>query len=73
MPPLQDRAPRYRAYVLRCWEVRGERPDRPGTWRFDLENIHTKEKRGFAGLARLVAFLQEELEENRPAQVALEE
>jgi hypothetical protein len=55
---VQERPPRYRAYMLRCWEARGERPDQPGTWRFSLECVQTKEKRGFEGLEELVAFLR---------------
>jgi hypothetical protein len=61
MSPVQDRPPRYRAYMLRCWETRGERPDQPGAWRFSLECVQTKEKRGFEGLEDLVAWLREAL------------
>jgi hypothetical protein len=63
MPPVQDRPPSYRAYMLRCWEARGERPGQPGTWRFSLECVHTKEKRGFGDLAGLVVFLEKELDQ----------
>jgi hypothetical protein len=66
MPPVQDRPPSYRAYMLRCWEARGERPGQPGTWRFSLENVQTKEKRGFDGLPALVAYLREELATDNP-------
>ena len=69
MPPVQIRPPRYRAYLLRCWEARGERPGQPGTWRYSLENVETKEKRGFGDLAALVAFMEEELQRNQPAQI----
>ena len=69
MPSVQDRPPRYQAYMLRCWESRGERPGQPGTWRFSLENVETKEKRGFGDLAALVAFMEEELQRNQPAQI----
>jgi hypothetical protein len=66
MPLVQDRPTRYRAYMLRCWEARGERRDQPGTWRFSLECVQTKEKRGFDGLVDLMAYLREEFGTDRP-------
>jgi hypothetical protein len=57
MPSL-GRAPRYCAWVLRCWEVPGaETP----AWRFSLEDPRITERHGFASLAALVAFLHAEL------------
>jgi hypothetical protein len=56
-----DQPPRYRAYLLRCWEVRTDRPGQPGAWRFRLEDVETGERRGFAGLAAVVAFLEQEV------------
>lgn len=61
MPIIHDKPPRYHAYVLRCWEMRSQHPDRPATWRFGLENSQTREKRAFPDLEALVAFLQTEL------------
>ena len=55
------RAPRYCAWVLRCWEVSGEASDAPAAWRCSLEDPHTRERRGFASLAALTAFLRAEL------------
>jgi hypothetical protein len=52
--------------MLRCWEARGERRDQPGTWRFSLEGVQTKEKRGFDGLEDLVAHLREEFGADDP-------
>ena len=52
-----ERPPRYCAWLLRCWTRRG--PE--SAWRFSLEDPHTGERRGFAGLEALVAFLQAEL------------
>ncbi len=53
--------PRYRAYLLRCWEVRSDRPGQPRSWRFGLEEAGTGERRGFRDLEALVAFLEREL------------
>ena len=53
--------PRYCAWLLRCWEVRGPGPGPPMAWRCSLEDPHTGEQRGFARLEALSAFLQDEL------------
>ena len=55
------RAPRYCAWLLRCWEVPGEAPDAPAPWRCSLEDPHTHERRGFASLEALMDFLRAEL------------
>ncbi len=55
---MPEHPPRYHAYLLRCWEERGQDPPRPATWRFSLEDPGTGERRGFADLAQLVAFLE---------------
>jgi hypothetical protein len=52
--------PRYRSYLLRFWETRGLTLGAPVQWRFSLEDPRTGEKHGFADLAALVAFLQEQ-------------
>jgi hypothetical protein len=46
---------RYISYLLRLWQVRvgGQL-----VWRTSLENAQTSERRGFANLADLVAFLE---------------
>ncbi len=67
MPIIHDKPPRYQSYVLRCWEMRSQYPDRPATWRFGLENPQTREKRAFSDLEALVAFLQAELETSKTA------
>jgi hypothetical protein len=59
--------PRYRAYMLRCWEVRSPQPGGPASWRFSLEDPHTGEKQGFADLNTLTEFLQDELSEPESA------
>ncbi len=47
-PPL----PYYQSYLLRVWP---EPPD--GPWRASLENVANGEKRAFAKLEDLIAFL----------------
>ncbi len=64
MPIIHDKPPQYQAYMLRCWEMRSQRPDRPATWRFSLEDSQTKKKRAFPDLEALVTFLQTELEKH---------
>ena len=57
--------PRYCVYVLRFWEERSRHPDRPGVWRFSLEDPRTGERRGFASLEAVVAFLRGQVEGNK--------
>lgn len=59
------RAPRYHAWILRCWEVNGGAPPRPTPWHFSLEDPHTRERQGFASMESLVAFLLDELADTR--------
>jgi len=47
----------YRAYLLRLWDVDS---DGQRVWRASLQDSHTGERRGFANLAALTAFLAEE-------------
>ncbi len=54
-------APRYHAYLLRCWAERGQDGTGAVHWRCSLEDPHTGERRGFADLAALLAFLAAEL------------
>jgi hypothetical protein len=54
-------APRYRAYLLRCWAEHGPAAPAPAVWRYSLEDPHTGERRGFADLAALLGFLRAEL------------
>jgi hypothetical protein len=48
--------PGYLAYMLRMWRVEAE--DGP-VWRASVESPHTGERRGFASLELLFAFLVE--------------
>ena len=50
---------RYRVFLLRLWEADGD-DDRP-VWRAALEDARTNERHGFADLARLFAFLEEQV------------
>src|SRR3954464_14987749 len=49
---------RYLSYLVRLWQ---ERDRLPGVWRASLEDPHTGERRGFADVVQLFAFLEEQL------------
>jgi hypothetical protein len=49
---------RYRAYLLRLWQVVGD--DGAPVWRAALEDARTGERHGFADLSQLCAFLTEQ-------------
>lgn len=53
MPLMKPNAPNYHAWLLRFWR---ETPFTP--WRIALENVSTDERRGFADLETLLAYLQ---------------
>src|SRR5688572_30240757 len=53
--------PRYRGYMLRFWQERSQRGTQV-VWRFSLDDPHTGERRGFAGLAALIAAVQYEMD-----------
>jgi hypothetical protein len=48
---------RYFAYMLRLWQVSS---DGEPIWRASLESPHSGERRGFANLELLFAFLEEQ-------------
>ncbi len=52
-----NKTQRYISYLLRLWQIRSE--GKPA-WRASLESPHTGERRGFANLADLFTFLEEE-------------
>jgi hypothetical protein len=54
---MSEKPRRYLSYLLRLWQASsgGEL-----VWRASLEDPHSGERRGFACLAELVAFLEEE-------------
>ncbi len=51
----------YHSYLLRLWCTE---QDGNGCWRASLENSHTGERIGFAGLEELFAFLMEQVDGN---------
>lgn len=51
-----NEAPRYQAYLLRLW-LAGD--DDAAVWRASLEDPRTGERRGFADMDSLLAFLSE--------------
>jgi hypothetical protein len=59
---IHSEPPRYRAFMLRCWEVRGPEPGDPVTWRFSVEDSLSGQRHGFADMEALTDFLQAELE-----------
>jgi hypothetical protein len=65
MTLFHDQAPRYQSYLLRCWEIRSQHPDQPPTWRYSLQDPQTEQKRGFADLEELMAFLHAEFGDAR--------
>lgn len=53
----------YHAFLLRLW-----RDDETVSWRIQLEDPHTGERRGFASLEQMVAYLRERLETAPPVE-----
>ena len=60
---MTTRAAQYRAYLLRLWNAN---TSGPSAWRASLEDTHTGERRGFADLEQLYAFLAAEIGDGRP-------
>ena len=54
MPSLTSNPARYRAYLLRMWRAAN------GDWRATLESPQTSQRRSFASLDELMAFLVSE-------------
>ena len=54
---MSEERRRYVSYLLRLWQA-----EREGvlTWRASIESARTGERRGFASLAALCAFLEQE-------------
>ena len=54
---MSEEQRRYTSYLLRLWQT-----ERKGAlvWRASLESAHTGERRGFASVAELCAFLEQE-------------
>ena len=63
---MSDRRRGYLAYLLRLWQVEAKE-DAP--WRASVESPQTGERRGFASLSELLAFLENEIGQAVQAQV----
>ncbi len=48
-------------HLLTMWQERPARPGQPAVWRFSLEDVQTRERRGFADLDDLLAFLKSQM------------
>ena len=59
--------PGYRSYFLRLWEAYTEGEL---VWRASLESPHSRQRRGFASLADLFAFLESEVGDTVQSQAA---
>ena len=53
--------PASHSYWLKCWREETA-PGGESIWRFSLENPHTRERLGFAGLSALTRFLREQVQ-----------
>ena len=57
-PAMGEARRGYLSYLLRLWQARA---DGELVWRASLESPRTGERRGFANLADMFAFLEEEI------------
>jgi len=48
-------------HLLTIWLERSAQPGQPAVWRFSLEDIQTRERRGFASLDALMEFLKTQM------------
>jgi hypothetical protein len=55
-PNLPSPSPSYHSYLLRLWQDDAHAP-----WRIQLEDPHTGERRGFASLAHMLEFLDQQM------------
>lgn len=53
--------PRYRVFLLRLWEERGQPPDSTAIWRLSLEDARTGERIGFPNIQALSDYLSASL------------
>ncbi len=67
---MNDKPRRYLAYMLRLWQISGEGEL---AWRASLESPRTGERRGFANLDALFAFLEEQTHPNVHPRVTSDE
>ena len=55
---MRAEQPGYRSYLLRLWQVGSADPS---SWQISLEEVRTHQRRNFASLEQLFAFLIEEI------------
>jgi hypothetical protein len=63
---MPNQHPRYLAYMLRLWRAWTDGED---TWRASLESADTGDRRGFADLEALFAFLKQEINTQQPCEM----
>ena len=51
----------YHAYVLRCWRETSQAQRKQPVWRFSLQDVGTHQRRSFASLGELIAYLENNL------------
>ena len=56
---FSKKPPRYHIFLLTLWEERSQDLAKAAVWRFRLEIPRSGERRGFATLEELMAFLEE--------------
>ena len=56
-------APLRFVHLLTMWRERPAQPGQPALWRFSLEDPRTHQRRGFADLEALTAFLRAQMAE----------
>jgi hypothetical protein len=57
---MDTRRPGHVAYLLRLWRADDGRQE--PIWRASLQDVRTGERRGFAGLAEAVRYLEQQME-----------
>jgi hypothetical protein len=61
---MADDQPGYQSYLLRLWRTTSQGRS---TWHASLELPHTGERRGFASLEQLYAFLEQQTQAGDPS------
>jgi hypothetical protein len=61
--------PRYRAFVLRAWQVQPETPGARAIWRYSAQDPSTAEWHHFVGLDEMIVFLRAELDDEGSNQI----
>ncbi len=67
---MKQEGPRYISYLLRMWQVKGERG---WAWRASLESPGSGKLRAFPSLERLITFLKEATSKPEPGDGNLDE